>query len=96
VKFTNENGEIIITASESNAKIFFTIRNSGTGIPIEDIENVFERFYKADKSRSSDSKSVGLGLHIAKSIIDMHNGNISVKSSLYEYTEFSVSLPKDL
>lgn len=94
VKFTNESGEIVITAAESNTEVFFSIRNSGKGIPEEDIENVFERFYKADKSRSSDIKSVGLGLHIAKSIVDMHKGTISVKSLLNEYTEFSVTLPK--
>lgn len=94
IKFANENGEIVITTAESSSGIFFSIKNSGEGIPQEDIENVFERFYKADKSRSSDAKSVGLGLHIAKSIIDMHKGSISVKSLQNEYTEFSITLPK--
>ena len=96
VKFSNDNGDIIITASQTPSDISLSIRNSGSGIPKEEIENIFERFYKVDKSRSSDSKSVGLGLHIIKSIIELHHGSINVKSFENEFTEFLIALPKSV
>lgn len=93
-KFTNDNGEITVGVSQTSTKVFFTIRNTGEGIPEDECNDVFERFYKVDKSRSTDVKSVGLGLHIVKSIIDLHGGTINVKSVVNEFTEFSVVLSK--
>ncbi len=93
-KFTNNNGEITVAARQTPSDVFFSIRNTGQGIPEDEIAKVLERFYKVDKSRSTDAKSVGLGLHIVKSIIELHGGTINVKSTVNEFTEFSVVLPK--
>ena len=69
------------------------MRNSGEGIPKEQLQQVFDRFYKTDRSRGLDKKGVGLGLYIAKTIVNRHGGDIVVSSKEGEYTEFRFSLP---
>ncbi len=94
VKFTNEGGYIELKLNESASQIEFIIKNSGTGINAEDLSRVFERFYKADKSRSLDSKGAGLGLYLVKLMIEMHGGRVCAKSESEETAEFSFTLPK--
>ena len=65
------------------------------GVPADEIERIFERFYKVDKSRGLDTKSTGLGLYIVKSIIEMHGGTIEASSELNKYTLFRFTLPND-
>lgn len=93
VKFTPKDGTIRFFAKNDREKTTVTIRNSGPGVSSEEISRIFERFYKVDKSRSYDTKGVGLGLYIVKTIINMHDGEISADSKLGEYTEFSFELP---
>lgn len=95
VKFTPEHGCISVSAIADNSRIIIAIRNSGEGIPPDEIGRVFERFYKVDKSRSIDAKGAGLGLYIVKSIVEMHGGQIAVKSEVGKYTEFAFWLPTD-
>ena len=71
-----------------------SIRNSGPGIPADEVGMIFDRFYKTDKSRSQDKNGMGLGLYIVKTIIKLHGGEITVSSVENEYTEFSFWLPK--
>ena len=66
--------------------------NEGNGIPAEDIPYVFDRFYKTDKSRSLDRTGVGLGLFIARSVIEAHGEKIEVRSVQGEYCEFEFTL----
>ena len=93
VKFTPENGTISFFAENDGEKTTVTIRNSGAGVSEEEISRIFERFYKVDKSRSYDTKGVGLGLYIVKTIINMHDGEIYADSRLGSYTEFRFVLP---
>lgn len=93
VKFTPRDGVINVRAAEDTESITLFIRNSGQGIPPDEIGKIFERFYKVDKSRSLDAKSTGLGLYIVKSIVEMHNGKIGAMSKEGQYTEFYFSLP---
>lgn len=93
VKFTNENGYILFTATETKYEITISIENSGPGIPPEDIRYVFDRFYKTDKSRSMDKKGMGLGLFITKSIMRLHGGHIFVESEPDKYCRFTFQLP---
>lgn len=93
VKFTPENGKITISAHSDNEKTSVAIRNSGAGVSEEEIARIFERFYKVDKSRSFDTKGVGLGLYIVKTIINMHEGEITASSKQGEYTEFEFEIP---
>ena len=94
VKFTPENGVIDVKAIDSLNEVTVKIKNSGQGIPSDEIGRIFERFYKVDKSRSLDVKSTGLGLYIVKSIVEMHGGKVGVTSKEGEYTEFYFTLPK--
>ncbi|MDD2955808.1 MAG: HAMP domain-containing sensor histidine kinase [Oscillospiraceae bacterium] len=93
VKFVNEGGYIEATYARKEDMVFTTIRNSGPGIAKEDLSKIFERFYKSDKSRSVDKNGVGLGLHIVRSIVKLHGGEIFVRSEEGEYCEFVFSLP---
>lgn len=93
VKFTPEGGEIHFDVVHDMQKVYVSIRNSGKGISSEEIDRVFEQFYKVDKSRSFDVKGAGLGLYIAKSIVEMHGGAIKASSVENQYTEFSFWLP---
>ena len=70
------------------------IRDNGIGIKEEDIKNIFERFYRSDKSRNKEISGFGLGLSIAKWIVDHHNGKISVTSTFGEGTEFLLDFPR--
>ncbi len=93
VKFTPENGTITVFASNDGESTKVIIRNSGAGVTPEEIARIFERFYKVDKSRSYDTKGVGLGLYIVKTIINMHDGDITADSKQGEYTEFAFEIP---
>ena len=92
VKFINEGGRLCLRAHPENNFCAFSITNTGIGISPEDLPHVFGRFYKADRSRSMDKTGAGLGLYIVKYIINLHGGEISVRSDGGE-TEFSFTLP---
>ena len=89
VKFTPEGGYIRFKISNSDAKVFVSVENSGKGILPEDLRLVFDKFYKADKSRSKDKNSMGLGLYIARTIIHLHEGNISAESEVDKFCRFT-------
>ena len=93
IKFTDEGGTITFHAERDAKKMVFSIRNTGKGIPEKELPFVFERFYKVDKSRSSNKNSTGLGLYIVKTIVKAHGGGITVKSKENAETEFLVTLP---
>lgn len=93
VKFTDEGGRIEIDSKSDAEKAIVKIRNSGKGIPSDEIGNVFERFYKTDKSRSYDAKGAGMGLYLVKTIIELHGGQVSASSEPGEYTEFIFRIP---
>lgn len=93
VKFTNQNGYIEIILKDMNDRHMVSIRNSGPGIPADEVGMIFERFYKTDKSRSQDKNGMGLGLYIVKTIIKLHGGEITVSSVENEFTLFEFWLP---
>jgi len=93
IKFINPKGTLRMAVSLQGQKAIFSIRNTGDGIPEEELYHLFERFYKSDRSRGLDKKGMGLGLFIAKSVIDAHGEEIWVKSAEGRYTEFFFSLP---
>ena len=94
VKFTETGGKISVNATSDNKNVYFSLTNSGKGIPYEDLTKVFDRFYKVDTSRSTDVKSTGLGLFLVKNIIELHGGTITAESEIDNFTRFTVKLPK--
>lgn len=93
VKYTPPQGTIRIGASPQKKSIVIVIEDNGIGIRPEDLPHIFDRFYRADKSRTRESGGHGLGLSIAKWVIDKHSGQIEVASTLNVGTKVSIFLP---
>lgn len=93
VKFTQQNGCITITVSHEKDRTVCAVRNTGDGIPTEEMPHIFERFYKTDRSRSLDKNGVGLGLYIVQTVLSLHGGEVMVRSEQGEYTEFVFWIP---
>ena len=93
IKFVNKNGTLFLAVDSDAEMVHVHLRNSGDGLTEEEIQHVFERFYKTDESRGLDTTGVGLGLSIVSRIMVLHSGKVTVKSVKGEYTEFIVSVP---
>ncbi len=92
IKFSNNASVITIETAEKRAKLFVSVKDTGIGIPKEDLKLIWDRFYKSDSSRGKDKKGTGLGLAIVKEIIQAHGENINVVSTPKEGSEFTFSL----
>jgi two-component system, OmpR family, phosphate regulon sensor histidine kinase PhoR len=95
IKFTPQAGSIKVTLRQNGQKAEFSVSDTGLGISEQDQERIFERFYKADKSRTRSTGGSGLGLSIVKKIIDLHQGMVEVDSKVGIGTTFIVSLPTE-
>jgi heavy metal sensor kinase len=95
VKYTPRGGHIDVSVCDEAQRAVVEVSDSGIGIHEEDLTHIFERFYRSDKSRSRDSGGAGLGLSIAKWIVESHDGDIRVTSQLERGSTFRVSLPRD-
>lgn len=93
IKFTPQGGEITVTMEKREKMAVCMIKNTGDGIPKDELPKLFYRFYKSDQSRSLDRRGSGLGLYIAKSIIDRHGGTITAESEPGKYAAFIFTLP---
>ncbi|WNC13301.1 HAMP domain-containing sensor histidine kinase [Brevibacillus brevis] len=93
IKFTESGGTLGIQLRGQGKEVVVQVSDTGIGISSEDRERVFERFFKADKSRTRTGGGSGLGLSIVKKIVDLHHGTISVQSQPGEGTTFTVTLP---
>lgn len=92
IKYTPRKGTIYVNLAKKNKNTIITVENSGKGISNEELPYLFDRFYKSDKSRKNNNNSFGLGLSIAKAIVNNHNAKITVESMINEYTKFSVKI----
>jgi signal transduction histidine kinase len=93
IKFSHNNSVIKIETSEKKNKLFISVKDTGIGIPKEDLKLIWDRFYKSDLSRGKDKKGTGLGLSIVKEIINAHGEHINVISTEGVGSEFIFSLP---
>jgi two-component system phosphate regulon sensor histidine kinase PhoR len=91
VKFTRSGGEVVLGAESSDGWVRFAVRDTGIGIPADDVTRIFERFYRVDKSRTGSG--TGLGLSIAKHIVEAHNGKIWAESIEGRGSTFYFSIP---
>ena len=90
IKHCKEKGKVFVSLTKNNKQIVLEVKNTGLPIKKEDEEKIFERFYKVDSSRNRNSNNYGLGLAIAKNIVEKHNGEIKAHSS-DGYTTFKVT-----
>ena len=93
IKYNKQNGSLAVTVGESRKNAVITVKDTGIGIPKEQQERIFERFYRGDKSRSRKIKGTGLGLSIVKHSVMHMGGNIRVESTPDKGTAFTVELP---
>lgn len=93
IKFTGQGGTLRVSLNQQGGQAEFRIADNGIGIAGEDRVHIFERFYKADKSRTRSREGSGLGLSIVKRIVDLHKGEINVESEVGQGSTFIVSLP---
>ncbi|GIP21577.1 MULTISPECIES: cell wall metabolism sensor histidine kinase WalK [Paenibacillus] len=94
IKFTKPGGWIRIELKKTTGSIKVKISDNGVGISPENMPHIFERFYKADKSRNREAGGSGLGLSLVKKIVEIHEGEVSAASVLGEGTQFTVTLYK--
>ena len=94
IKYTPDNGHILVSLSEENDQLIWKVKDDGVGIPEEDQPHIFERFYRVDKARSRETGGTGLGLSIVKQLVNMHGGTITVESKAGNGSEFTVTLPR--
>lgn len=95
IKYTPDGGKIVMTAGAKGKNVWCTVKDNGIGIPKEEAERVFDRFYRVDKARSRESGGTGLGLSIAREIARRHGGDITVKSSINHGASFTLTLPAE-
>lgn len=93
IKYNVESGWVRVTLKHDNKYFYVNVADSGLGIPEDQIEHIFERFYRGDKSHSTEIEGTGLGLAITKSAIVLHRGIIKVTSKVGEGTTFMVRIP---
>ena len=92
-RYTPEGGTVTIVAKQEDNSLLFSVQDTGMGIAPEDVERIFDRFYRTDRSRDRESGGSGLGLAITKALVEAHGGQIKVASQLNVGTTFTVMLP---
>ncbi|SHH16922.1 sensor histidine kinase [Desulfosporosinus lacus] len=95
-RYSNQGGQITVDLTQSSDYSQIRIKNTGMGISEDDLPLIFERFYRADKSRTRETGGTGIGLALVRQITDLHQGTITVQSKVGHETEFIVELPKKL
>jgi signal transduction histidine kinase len=93
IKFTPEGGEVYLTASASTKEILVEVKDSGIGIPTTALEQVFSRYYQVHDQEKPSARGSGLGLHIAKTIVEGHGGRIWAESTYSQGSNFRFTLP---
>ena len=93
VRYSPADGEIVVGARVEGRSALLSVRDSGIGIPAEQVAHVFTPFFRAVNAQQSQASGLGLGLHIAQEIVRRHGGRISVESRENEGTTFTVELP---
>ena len=93
IKYTPEGGTVSVSLTADSRKAVLMVRDTGIGIPAEDVAHIFDRFYRVDKARSRATGGTGLGLSIVRQMVQLHGGEITVDSATDQGSVFTVTLP---
>lgn len=93
IKYSPENSKVLISSEEKDGQIQIQIADQGMGIPPDEIENIFMKFFRSKSAKTSPIRGSGLGLYLAKYFIGLHGGNLSVESQVEQGSTFTVELP---
>lgn len=93
VKYSNEGGEVLVSAAAHDSGVTFVVRDTGIGIPTHDLDRIFERFYRVDRARSRVTGGTGLGLSIVRHVANNHGGVVTVESREGEGSTFRLHIP---
>jgi len=93
IQYNRERGRVTVSTRADNGAAWLTVGDTGNGIPAEALPHIFERFYRADESRSGARGGTGLGLAICRAIVDAHSGRLEVSTTPGEGSAFTVKLP---
>jgi two-component system sensor histidine kinase BaeS len=91
---TPEGGSVTVHTRANDTSIIIEVRDTGEGIAALDLPHIFDRFYRADRARAADSGGAGLGLTIARKIVEAHSGTIEAESELGQGSIFRVCIPQ--
>lgn len=93
IKYTEPGGNVAISLSRDLGNVYIAVSDTGIGIPKEEVQKIFDRFYRVDKARARETGGTGLGLSIALDAVKLHNGHIEVKSEEAAGSRFTIALP---
>ncbi len=93
VKYTGSGGHVLVSVFSRGAQAFVEVKDNGPGIPEDELERIFERFYRVDKARARKTGGTGLGLHISQRIVRLHGGEITVNSEYGKGSTFTLMVP---
>ncbi|HDK7167048.1 TPA: PAS domain-containing sensor histidine kinase [Clostridium botulinum] len=93
IKFTNPGGNIFVNIKDCGDYVYIHVKDTGVGIPSDKLESIFERFFQIDKTLKKNKEGTGIGLHLVKSFVEMHKGEVTITSELGKGTEFIIKLP---
>ena len=93
IHYTPADGTVCVQLSNEHNEVCVEVHDTGPGIPEDELQHIFERFYRVDKSRDRDSGGAGLGLAIANTILELHDQSLEVESTVGEGTTFRIRLP---
>ena len=93
IKYNHENGQVMVNVEDDNSNYIITVKDTGIGIPKNAIPYLFTKFYRVHGGLESGSTGTGIGLYLAKQIVESHKGTISVNSEVGQGTSFVITLP---
>ena len=93
IKFTNKGGKILVNVENLQSKVRITVTDNGIGIPADKQEIIFDRFTQVDSTLTRKREGSGIGLSLVKSLVEIHGGNITLKSEVNKGSSFIIELP---
>jgi signal transduction histidine kinase len=94
IKYSDENSEVTIVLSDDETNIFLEVKDKGYGIPKEEKEKVFDKFYRVGNEDTRKSKGTGLGLYIVKRFVEIYNGTVELTDNIPNGSIFKITFPK--